>query len=160
MTTSGFFSGPAPAGDHLAVLTRGTIDLSRTKYVARGVAVMRERGVIGELMRRDAAAITNVCQDGPGTVNGTVCNADTPRAHPIDYVDGDVYHVGIHSVPGNIAYTAARESTQQAVTNVWREAQTHETLTGDQVAFALLFAGRPAGKTFSVRLYDINAGWF
>lgn len=160
MESSGFYSGANPAGDHVAVLTRATIDLSQPAYVGRGVALMRERGIIGELMRRDATTVTNVCQNGPGAVNGTVCDAATPRAHPIDFVDGDVYWASVHSAPGNIGYTAARQSTGQIINTPWQESYTHETLTGHQIAFAWVFAGNPAGKSFSVRIYNINAGWF
>ena len=166
VATQGWNTGPAAVGDHIAVLTRATMGNVTTpgaiQYIGRGIILHRTVGFMGELMRRNdfVPGTSNVCQDGPGEVNGRECLAPFPRAHAIDFVDNDSYYLEVQSAPGNIAYVVQRPSMGQRIRQDWRESYTHEMLTGNQIAFALLYGADPTGHTYRVHITNIVAGWF
>lgn len=166
VTSGGWFSGPAPVGDHIAILTRATMGNLTTpgqvQYVGRGPILTKDYGPMGELMRRNdfVPGTDNVCQNGPGEVNGRQCLGPFPRAHGIDFVDNDSYTIETQAAPGNIAYAVSRPSMGQRIQQAWHESYTHETLTGHQIAIAFLYGQPPAGRTYRVHIYNISAGWF
>lgn len=168
INTVGFFeysNGIPPQGDHIAVLTRATINLAIPYYQSRGLIFHKDSGILAERFYLNAwdANAKNIVQC-PSYINGGSCYNDgsmqwpMPATHPVTMQDNTVYHAEIESVPSWLQYNTLKTTTGQNAASGWIESYDLIPVNGTDIAFATLCNGS-CMQPFTVRIFDITAGW-
>jgi len=148
-------------GDHFAMLSRGTFDFPVPYYLARGVILHRNWGVLGERYYRNGAAGPSIVQSG---VSGSVITGGaavpTP-AHALGLYDNIEYHVSTHTTTTGIGYTVTNSNTGQQAAQYWEENIDKRLTTGGGVAFVpLCLDGTCLTKNWKITLTNVSIGRF
>lgn len=168
LNTVGFFeySGATPPqGDHIAALTRATVNLNIPYYQSRGLIFHKDSGILAERFYLNAWDVNakNIVQC-PSYINGGSCYNDgsmqwpMPATHAVTMQDNTVYHAEIESVPTWVQYNTLKTTTGQNAASGWVESYDLIPMNGMDVVFATL-CKEDCLQPFTVRIFDITAGW-
>ena len=158
--TENWFS-PFGNGDHIAVLSRASIDAFSGQYIARGFILHRNWGVLAERFRLDSTGLPSVCQSGgTGSIN---CQYGPPaRSYALSLYDNIVYSAGMHSIAQGVGFDVKEKFTSAtSAGGYWQESTDHTLLFGNSIAIVMLcLDGTCTSKPWKVTVKKLSIGRF
>lgn len=159
LDTENFFN---TVGDHIAVLNNAEFDNSIPYYLARGIIIHKEWGIMGERFYRDGDGGVMVlqCPTATGSCAGNTIPTQS-FVHPIpqELLDRDWFKVSMASDAYKTSYSLSSASGHR-VTDTWGESDTVIPMTGKHIVFALLCnynACNEQQTNYTVHIRNIHA---
>jgi hypothetical protein len=159
LDTENFFN---TVGDHIAVLNNAEFDNSIPYYLARGIIIHKEWGILGERFYRDGNGGVMVlqCPTATGSCAGNTIPTQS-FVHPISHelLDRDWFKVNMVSDAYKTTYSLSSSSGHR-VADTWGESDTVIPMTGKHIVFALLCnysACNEQQTNYTVHIRNIHA---
>lgn len=158
LSTTGFF---AAVGDHIAILNNAELDLSVPYYLARGIIIHRDWGVLGERFYLDNATFMVLQCAQPSGSCGLNQLPVQPYVHPLPPGTLDTAQLSVTMVSDayRTDYGVYGPNGVLAV-DQWAESHSFVPMNGTGIAFALLCSYNSCDEqsaNFTVNIRNIRA---